>query len=427
MADVGLATFQSVKPVDYSGLTKGIQDAAAGYKQMKQNEVGKAYTQLGQEREEAIPTEQSDMLDTQTADMGLEGEQAIDEGTAQESSKKLKKTRDWGKDRADLMNKAVEAGMDWEQIQALEAGVTAKQMEGVKANAKKALEAYHNGDQQGVLDAINEAYSYYPDGTYADMQWATNPQTGQPVIVGQGYDEETGEAGGTMMFKPEELYDRIEMMTKSPEEFVALTRDRQAAEKDFDLKTKKYLEDKRSNKAREKYNSRQAAVAEAGSGRADKKLPYEIDKLKAEAEQKRAAAAKEKTSSSKVDKTQLANMDYKDLTKGKTDLYEQLRSQNMMLGSAKTELDKYRKDRTGAPPKIREYLELEDTYKSYVAEEQRRMGTANSSSAIPEAPASAAKPAQGIPAGAKQSADGNYYAPDGSVYNAQGQKLGSWK
>ena len=129
--------------------------------------------------------------------------------------------------------------------------ISNQQMQGFSRNAQRAMVALQNGNYEGAATALSDAYSYYPDGMRADIQVVDNPKGGGKVLLGMAYDEETGKPAGQMILTPEMIAERAEMLTRSPADWYALTKDRQMAEKKFGLEVAKFEETKRHNRVTE--------------------------------------------------------------------------------------------------------------------------------------------------------------------------------
>jgi phage I-like protein len=104
------------------------------------------------------------------------------------------------------------------------AEVTRMQQQGFVDYAQQALMHLQGGNPNAAATALRAAYQYFPNGT--DVQLGVQQgKDGQPVIVGQGRDEETGEPKGQpMIINGERLAVMIENFS-NPDAFRTWTKD----------------------------------------------------------------------------------------------------------------------------------------------------------------------------------------------------------
>lgn len=104
------------------------------------------------------------------------------------------------------------------------AEVTKMQQQGFVDYAQQALMHLQSGNANAAATALRAAYQYFPNGTDVRLG-AQMGKDGQPVVVGMGTDEETGEPKGQpMILNSERLALMIENFS-NPAAFTAWTKD----------------------------------------------------------------------------------------------------------------------------------------------------------------------------------------------------------
>ena len=86
------------------------------------------------------------------------------------------------------------AALRGESVEEKQMEITKMQMEGFSANSQQAAFLLRQGDPRGAALAMRMAYQYFPNGS--DVRFGIAEGTQGPVLVGMGYDEQTGEAVG---------------------------------------------------------------------------------------------------------------------------------------------------------------------------------------------------------------------------------------
>lgn len=119
---------------------------------------------------------------------------------------------DWEDERRFWAAQAISLGND--PFEAMKA-VDARQMRGFGSYGQQALQMLQNGDATGAARAMYAAYQYFPNG--ADVRFGVQKGVnGQPVLIGMGTDEETGEPlkeGKPQVITPESLATQLENMS----------------------------------------------------------------------------------------------------------------------------------------------------------------------------------------------------------------------
>lgn len=168
--------------------------------------------------------------------------------------------KEWEKERNFYAAQAVANGRS--PLDAMKA-VDEKQMRGFHMYAKQAWQLLRAGNPTGAANALYAAYQYFPNGV--DVKFGVHTgKDGQPVLVGMGTDEETGEAikdGKPYIINAESLATQIENFS-DPAAFRAWTKDW----RDMEHKLRKYEElDKpeAENMARYRNNMGKAALNRA--------------------------------------------------------------------------------------------------------------------------------------------------------------------
>lgn len=164
--------------------------------------------------------------------------------------------KDWEDERRFWAAQAIALGND--PFEAMKA-VDARQMRGFQQYGQQAFQMLQAGDATGAARALYAAYQYFPNG--ADVRFGVQTgANGQPVLIGMGTDEETGEPakkGKPMVITPESLSVQIENLT-NPSAFRTWTKDWRTAEQEI----REYEEVKKpSAQAQARYQDRAGRAA----------------------------------------------------------------------------------------------------------------------------------------------------------------------
>lgn len=135
-------------------------------------------------------------------------------------------TKDWVAYRREQMAAMQMQGMNpSEALKVVDDMTVGIQMRGFQREATKAFQYMQTGQMQEAAMALSMAYQYFPNGTTVQFAQFDDPQSGQPVLVARGFDEETGEpTGKPMIVTAERLSVMVEQMQK-PEAFRTWTKD----------------------------------------------------------------------------------------------------------------------------------------------------------------------------------------------------------
>ena len=166
--------------------------------------------------------------------------------------------RDWVDYRAREVRNLMAQGMN---AQEAHASVTQLQQQGFVDYAQQSLMHLQRGDSRAAAAALRAAYQYFPNGSDVRLG-ASQGQDGQPVIVGMGFDEETGEPkGNPMLINPERLSVMIENFS-NPDAFRTWTKDW----RDEQFQRQKYEEvEKPEAESNALYRERMGQAALAGA------------------------------------------------------------------------------------------------------------------------------------------------------------------
>lgn len=138
-------------------------------------------------------------------------------------------TKDWEKYRNTVVQARILQGKS-----AAEAHqeVTAVQMQGFQRFGMEAAQLLQAGDPAAAARALKAAYQYFPNG--ADVKFGMqNDRSGQPALIGMGFDEKTGEPTGTPMLINAERMNAMLDNLSDPGKWLAWTKDwREEAAKD---------------------------------------------------------------------------------------------------------------------------------------------------------------------------------------------------
>lgn len=139
--------------------------------------------------------------------------------------------KDWEDERRFWAANAISLGND--PFEAMKA-VDARQMRGFAQYGQQAFQMLKNGDATGAARALYAAYQYFPNGS--DVRFGVQKGVnGQPVLIGMGTDEETGEPlkeGQPTVITPESLSVQLENLS-NPSAFRVWTKDWRAAEQEI--------------------------------------------------------------------------------------------------------------------------------------------------------------------------------------------------
>ena len=130
---------------------------------------------------------------------------------------------DWEDERRFWAAQAISLGND--PFEAMKA-VDQRQMRGFTSYGQQAFQMLQAGDATGAARALYAAYQYFPNG--ADVKFGVQKGVnGQPVLIGMGTDEKTGEPlkeGKPQVITPESLSVQLENMS-NPSAFRTWTKD----------------------------------------------------------------------------------------------------------------------------------------------------------------------------------------------------------
>jgi len=139
--------------------------------------------------------------------------------------------KDWEDERRYWAAQAIAMGND--PFEAMKA-VDQRQMRGFSSYGQQAFQMLQAGDATGAARALYAAYQYFPNG--ANVRFGVQKgKNGQPVLLGMGVDESTGEpikGGKPMVVTPESLSVQLENMT-NPAAFRTWTKDWRTAEQEI--------------------------------------------------------------------------------------------------------------------------------------------------------------------------------------------------
>jgi hypothetical protein len=105
------------------------------------------------------------------------------------------------------------------------AEVTALQQQGFIDYSTQALMHLQAGNAPAAASALRAAYQYFPNGSDIQIGVYQDPETGQPSLLGRGFNEESGEPVGNPMFLDSERLAVMIENFKNPEAFRAWTKD----------------------------------------------------------------------------------------------------------------------------------------------------------------------------------------------------------
>lgn len=164
-----------------------------------QEEFGPPQPEQGAQPSQAAPPDQAVEQEDPEIDMaGPEMQGVMPEDMPSHSVK------DWEGEREQAFRLAIVNGRDPEQAML---GVDKRQQRGFLRYLNQAQRLLVAGDGQSAARSMYAAYSYFPNGT--DVRFGiTKGANGQPILMGMGKDEETGEPvndGKTMAITPETL------------------------------------------------------------------------------------------------------------------------------------------------------------------------------------------------------------------------------
>lgn len=129
--------------------------------------------------------------------------------------------KDWVEYRARAVRNAMLQGANPTEAHAQ---VTQLQMSGFRDYAQQAMMHLEGGNPLAAASALRAAYQYFPNGSDVKIG-VTKGKDGNPVLVGMGQNEETGEpVGRPMVLNSERLAVMIENMS-NPNAFRAWTKD----------------------------------------------------------------------------------------------------------------------------------------------------------------------------------------------------------
>lgn len=170
--------------------------------------------------------------------------------------------KDWVQYRARYVRDAMLQGKSGQEAQA---EVTKMQQQGFLDYANQALMHLQSGNPLAAASALRAAYQYFPNGTDVKLG-ATKGKDGNPVIVGMGSNEETGQpVGHPMVINSERLSTMIANFS-DPKAFTAWTKDW----RDEEFRNKKYQEvEKPEAQGRISYQNRMATAAERQASAAE--------------------------------------------------------------------------------------------------------------------------------------------------------------
>lgn len=139
--------------------------------------------------------------------------------------------KDWEEERKFYAAQAIANGND--PLDAMKE-VDAMQMRGFNQHGQQAFQLLRQGNAPAAARALKAAYQYFPNGV--DVKFGISKGTdGQPVLIGMGVDEESGEPiqeGKPMVITAESLATQLENMS-NPAAFRTWTKDWRAAEQEI--------------------------------------------------------------------------------------------------------------------------------------------------------------------------------------------------
>lgn len=98
------------------------------------------------------------------------------------------------------------------------------------------------GNPQAAASSLRMAFQYFPNGSDVQLGVYQDPETGQPALLGRGYNEETGEPMGNPMYLSSERLAALRANFADPSNFLAWTkdwRDEAFREREFSLERQK--------------------------------------------------------------------------------------------------------------------------------------------------------------------------------------------
>lgn len=401
------------KPYDFYGglvdkfsqgyeIGKGIREAKGRY------DYGQAMANAP-EAGQGIPedTQQTDMLQEQTADFADEtGALPETEVAAQKSTQKPKRltTKDWSDWRRSMMDSAARSG-DPELVKEASTYVTDYQHNGFLQNMDMANQYLQVGDFDSAAKYLEDANEFMPNRT--SVQFSTVGDQ----LMGQFYDEETGNPANMIAFNKDNLPKFVENF-RDPRRFAQWNWEG-------------------------KYKDAAQAIAESRNAREQARADYEISQRgtteKREAEMHKAklgteqARARSAEARAKYEEQRgpggrspemYANEKEQRIKDARAEV-NNLWDQVMMAGGMKA----LQKDDP----------ELAAAYQQRMNEAQQNLERimalkvgGRSEAAIREAIAAPAPPMpENIPEGS-QYADGLWYTPDNEIYDEQGELVDTW-
>jgi len=139
--------------------------------------------------------------------------------------------KDWEEERKFYAAQAIANGRD--PLDAMKE-VDASQMRGFNQHGQQAFQLLRQGNAPAAARALKAAYQYFPNGV--DVKFGISKGTdGQPVLIGMGVDEESGEPiqeGKPMVITAESLATQLENMS-NPAAFRTWTKDWRDAEQEI--------------------------------------------------------------------------------------------------------------------------------------------------------------------------------------------------
>lgn len=171
--------------------------------------------------------------------------------------------KDWVAYRREM---AQAAAMNGEDPLKVHQDITQMQMQGAMANMQQAAFLLQANDPESAELALRASFQYFPNGS--DVKFGIYDSEQGPVLVGMGYDEETGEPVGTpMALTPEKLM-AMASNFEDPTNFNTWTKDQHEAMQDL----RKYEEvDKPTAESEARYRDRmgRAALSNAAANQAE--------------------------------------------------------------------------------------------------------------------------------------------------------------
>lgn len=146
--------------------------------------------------------------------------------------------KDWVAYRQQALKSLTARGMPIDKaMEESTQSVTRLQQQGFMDYAQQAVQHMQTGNMRAAATAMRAAYQYFPNGS--DVKFGIQKsKDGQPVLVGMGTNEETGEPVGTpMVLTPERISVMMENLS-NPGAFSAWTKDLRA----FEQQVRKYNE-----------------------------------------------------------------------------------------------------------------------------------------------------------------------------------------